>query len=99
MRKDGLRPPAGFQENSRDARPQLAPIPPIALLIISTGLLGTPVVARADLIINAIFDGGEASANLKGGGDLVTIFDTAIAYWEDAFKDPNDRWVVDLRYR
>jgi hypothetical protein len=71
----------------------------LAFVLAFACLVGTPAPARADLIINANFAGGSPPANMVGGGDLVTIFNTAISYWEAAFKDPSDQWVVNLQYQ
>ncbi len=70
-----------------------------ALVVGAAALLAWEADARADLIINATFTGGEPPANMAGGGNLTDIFNTAISYWEAAFKDPNDTWVVNLNYQ
>jgi hypothetical protein len=54
---------------------------------------------RAGLVINATFVGGAAPSNMAGGGNLTDIFNTAISFWEAAFTDPNDTWVVNLQYQ
>lgn len=60
-------------------------------------LVPTPET-KAGLIINASFTGGAAPSNMVGGGDLVTIFNTAVSFWEAAFPSQTDNWVVNLRY-
>ena len=54
---------------------------------------------RLELVINATFTGGNAPSDMAGGGNLTTIFDTAISYWEAAFADPNESWVVNIQYQ
>jgi hypothetical protein len=52
---------------------------------------------RAGLVINATFLGGSPPPNMVGGGNLVTIFDTAVSYWEAAYPGP-DNWTLNLQY-
>jgi hypothetical protein len=65
--------------------------------VVAIALLGSISEARAGLVINATFAGGSAPSNLAGGGNLVTIFDTAVSYWEAAYQG-NDKWSVNLQF-
>jgi hypothetical protein len=65
--------------------------------VIAIAFLGSISEARAGLVINATFAGGSAPSNLAGGGNLVTIFGTAVSYWEAAFPG-NDNWTVNLQF-
>ncbi|HAB18615.1 MAG TPA: hypothetical protein PLX89_17455 [Verrucomicrobiota bacterium] len=60
--------------------------------------LSTPISAHAGLVINRQFNPSIAPANMVGGGNLPDIFDAASTFWENAFPDPNETWVVNLEY-
>lgn len=70
----------------------------IPIVFASVALFSGPDAAKAELVINATFS-GDAPANIAGGGDLVSVFNTAISLWENAFRAPGDDWVVDLDVR
>jgi hypothetical protein len=80
-------------------RLKLPALRPSALVVATAVMIGLPLDARAGLKINAKFTGGHAPHNMAGGGDLVTIFNTAISYWEAAFSDPREEWVVNLEFQ
>jgi len=71
----------------------------LSLALASVAVLIPTSGVRAWLVINATFVGGDPPSNLAGGGNLTDIFNTAISYWEAAFTDPNDNWVVNLQYQ
>jgi hypothetical protein len=76
--------------------------PPLRLLswaLASAAILLPESGVRAGLVINATFIGGAAPSNMAGGGNLTDLFDTAISFWEAAFTDPNDNWIVNLQYQ
>ena len=61
--------------------------------------LGGWTSAKAGLIINATAgDISTPSPNMIGGGNITTIFNQAVAYWEMAFPDPAQTWTLDLTY-
>ena len=62
-----------------------------AVLVASAG-------ARADLVIDGSFTGGDPPQDMVGGGDLTTIFNAAATYWERAFSAPGDDWTVTVKY-
>jgi hypothetical protein len=74
------------------------PVPRPSAIVVAFVLLGLTPGARAGLTINATFTGGDGPSNMVGGGDLVTIFNTAVSYWEAAFPSSTDNWVVNLQY-
>jgi hypothetical protein len=76
-------------------RPQFRVLPIVA----AAALLGPSVEVQAGLIINATFVGGNAPSDMAGGGNLFNIFDAAASFWEAAFTDPKDHWVVNIQYQ
>jgi hypothetical protein len=76
-------------------RPLIRVLPIVA----AAALLGPLVEVQAGLIINATFVGGDAPSNMAGGGDLIDIFNAAASFWEAAFTDPKDHWVVNIQYQ
>jgi hypothetical protein len=68
-------------------------------IVAAAALLGPSVEVQAGLIINATFAGGDAPSDMAGGGDLTHIFDTAASFWEAAFTDSKNHWVVNIQYQ
>ena len=68
------------------------------------GLAFVVAAARAEAGLHVIGipvdgNGGTPPGNMEGGGDLVTIFNQAAAYWEAAFPDPDQDWTLTLTYK
>ena len=68
-------------------------------IVAAAALLGPSVEVQAGLIIHATFVGGDAPSDMAGGGNLIDIFDAAASFWEAAFTDPKDHWVVNIQYQ
>ena len=67
-------------------------------LALAAAVVAAPARARADLVINGVFTGGDAPADMVGGGNLQDIFNAAAIYWERAFSAPGDHWAVTVQY-
>jgi hypothetical protein len=77
---------------------QSSPRPLIFVLGLAPFLI-LPAPASAGLVINSQFNPSTPPSNMVGGGNLVDIFNTAVSFWEIAFQDPNDNWVLNLHYQ
>jgi len=68
-----------------------------ALVLVAAAFLAAPSAASARLVIKSEFIPSDPPPNLIGGGNLVEIFNTAVATWEKAFPG-GQPWVLDLKY-
>jgi len=69
-----------------------------ALALALAPLWLAPGTAHAGLVINSQFNPSTAPADMVGGGNLTDIFNTAVSFWENAFSDPGETWVLNLQY-